>query len=777
MRLNKILHRYIYVTMGLFLLLSSSCSSTKHVPAGQYLVDDVKIEINDNKNIKSKELVNYLRQTPNHKVFGAFKMQLALYNISGKDSTNWFNKWIRRVGNPPVIYDQNLTDASANQLQKALENKGYLGAKVTYNLEKRDAKKKIRVKYNITTGTPHYISSISYNIPNDTLCNIIMADSASFILKQNDLFDRKNLDLQRQQITERLRNKGYYAFNKDYITFTVDTAANSKEVNVTLNTRSPYANDKMPYYKRHQPFYVRNVTFITNYDPLTMHENQQYSAEDSIQFKNFKILYGKDKYIRPSVLEESCFIEPGNAYSSTNTDKTYQALGRLGILKFININFRPVGEIDGKIYLDAYILLTKGKSQTMSLSLEGTNSEGDLGFGVGASYQHRNIGKGSEILNTKFRASYESLSGDVTNLINNKYTEYTADIGITFPKFKFPFLKKNFKQKILATTELATSFSYQERPEYTRIIAGAAWKYHWTEKKNTTRHTFDLIDVNYVYLPKSKLHFLDSITNPLLRYSYENHFIMRAGYVFYNTNKLSATPFKQRFQTNIYTFRAGIEIAGNFFYAMSNLFGQERDNGTYKIFGISYSQYVKGEADYTLTHKFNERHMLAFHAGAGIGVPYGNSTILPFEKRFYAGGANGVRGWAVRTLGPGTFNGNNSVNNFINQCGDIRLNLSLEYRTKLFWVVEMGIFVDAGNIWTIRDYENQPGGKFKFNSFYKEIAAAYGLGIRLDFTYFLLRFDLGMKAHNPAKGQEAWPIFSPNWRRDATFHFSVGYPF
>ncbi|MEG0701741.1 MAG: BamA/TamA family outer membrane protein, partial [Muribaculaceae bacterium] len=149
----------------------------------------------------------------------------------------------------------------------------------------------------------------------------------------------------------------------------------------------------------------------------------------------------------------------------------------------------------------------------------------------------------------------------------------------------------------------------------------------------------------------------------------------------------------------------------------------------------------------------------------------------PFEKRFYAGGANGVRGWAVRTLGPGTFNGNNSVNNFINQCGDIRLNLSLEYRTKLFWVVEMGIFVDAGNIWTIRDYENQPGGKFKFNSFYKEIAAAYGLGIRLDFTYFLLRFDLGMKAHNPAKDQEAWPIFSPNWRRDATFHFSVGYPF
>ena len=181
--------------------------------------------------------------------------------------------------------------------------------------------------------------------------------------------------------------------------------------------------------------------------------------------------------------------------------------------------------------------------------------------------------------------------------------------------------------------------------------------------------------------------------------------------------------------------------------------------------------------DYTLTHKFSTRHMLAFHAGFGIGIPYGNSTILPFEKRFYGGGANGVRGWSVRTLGPGRYAGNNNVNNFINQCGDIRLDLSLEYRAKLFWVLEMAAFIDGGNIWTIREYENQPGGLFKFNSFYKEIALAYGLGLRLDFNYFLLRFDLGMKAYNPAEGEEKWAIAHHNWSRDAAFHFSVGYPF
>ena len=760
-----------------FIFILSACSLTKHVPKGEYLLDDVKINVEGNKQIKPTDMERYLRQIPNHQVLGKMKLQLAFYNLSGKDSTNWFNKWVQKVGTPPVIYDQTLTDASVNQLTKALENKGYLEPKVTFDTIRRENKKKIKVIYNINTGVPHVISSIKYNIPNDTLRHLIMKDSAQFILKVNEAFDRNNLDLERVQITTRLRNQGYYAFNKEYITFTADTAAGSKEVNLVLNTMPPYKNEKMTYYTSHKPFYIRKIVFVTNYDPLTMHENQDYSAPDTINYKKIEILYGHDKYIRPGVLDESCFIEPGKPYSIINSDKTYQALSRLGILKFININYRTIGQIDGKIWLDAYVLLTKGKSQTVSLSLEGTNSEGDLGFGVGAMYQHRNLGKGSEVLTTKFRASYESLSGDLSGLINKNYTEYNAEVGVMYPKFKSPFLKKSFKQKVLATTELTTSFSFQQRPEYTRLIAGAAWKYHWTEDQNTTRHTVDVIDVNYVYLPKSTSNFLDSITNPLLRYSYENHFIVRAGYAFYHTNKAPNSLFQQRFQRDIYTIRTNVETAGNLLHVMSSIFNQKKDDGTYKIFDISYAQYVKGEADYTLLHNFNPRHMFAFHAGFGLGIPYGNSTILPFEKRFYAGGANGVRGWGVRTLGPGKYASNNSVTSFINQCGDIKLDLSIEYRAKLFWVLELGAFVDAGNIWTIRDYENQQGGLFKFNSFYKEIALAYGLGLRLDFTYFLLRFDLGMKAHNPAEGEQPWPIIHPNWSRDATFHFSVGYPF
>lgn len=292
---------------------------------------------------------------------------------------------------------------------------------------------------------------------------------------------------------------------------------------------------------------------------------------------------------------------------------------------------------------------------------------------------------------------------------------------------------------------------------------------------------FTPIDISYVYLPASTNDFIDQIApdNPLLRYSYEDHFIMRMGFQFYQSNKRRAMNARAPLQKNVTTFRVNTEIAGNFLFALSNIFSKRHNfhEEPYKCFGIRYSQYFRVDGDFTWLHSFDRRNALACHAGVGVGVPYGNSSILPFEKRFYGGGANGVRGWAVRTLGPGRYPATNSQSDFINQCGDIRLNLSVEYRAKLFWVVEAGAFIDAGNIWTIRNYPTQPDGLFRFRSFYKEIAAAYGVGIRLDFNYFLIRFDLGMKAYNPAINQEPWPLIHPKWSRDHAFHFSIGYPF
>lgn len=763
----------------LLMVMQVSCSSTKHVPQDQLLLDKVNINIADPQHpIESSQLINYLRQNANHRVLGGLKLQLAFYNLSGKDSTKWFNRWIQRVGTPPVIYDSTLTQASVEQLHTALSNKGFMNNTVSSRVTTDSVKRKARVTYDITLGEPYYIRSISYDISDEVLKDIILDDSAHFDVQRGDLLNYNDLDGWRQSITEHLRNQGYYAFNKEYITFLADTAQDSRAVDLTLVTRDPYHNDRMPYYTEHEPFYVRDVVYVTDFDPVAMHEG--YLGEDTVVMKSgVKVYEGPERYLRLDIIDECNQIEPGSLYNAEAINRTYRALGRLSVLKQINIDVRPVGEIDGVLMVDAYVLLQPDKTQTVSVSLEGTNSEGDLGFGVGLDYQHRNIFKGAEVFNAKAKVAYESISGNISGLINNNYSEYSTELGLTFPKFMFPFLKRSFKRKIQASTAFAVNFDYQARPEYTRVIAGGAWRYQWTERSRRMSHTLTLFDLSVISVPRFNDEFFDRITNPLLLYSYQDHLIMRMGYNFYRTNKAEMSVQQMgRFQPNVFTIRANAETAGNLLYGLSHLSDQKPDeNGSYKALGIRYSQYFKADADYAFTHYFDRRQSVAFHVGAGVAVPYGNSDVLPFEKRFYSGGANSVRGWGVRTLGPGSYNSNNSLSNFIYQCGDIRFDINLEYRAKLFWVVELGLFVDAGNIWTIQDYEDQPGGVFKFNKFYEQIAAAYGAGIRLDFKYFLVRVDMGMKAHNPAAGQEKWPLTHPNFKRDSEFHFSVGYPF
>ncbi len=775
------LHKVALQAVAVASLMMTGCSATRHVPEGNLLLDNVEIDVEGDKDVSSSELYNYLRQTPNHRVLGFWKLQLGTYNLSGNDTTKWYNRWVRRMGQPPVLYQQTLTDASARQLQLAMINRGYLGAQVEVDTMMRPDKKKINVNYRIVTGEPHRISAINYEIPDTSVAQVIMSDSARFTVRKGDKFDRDNLDAERTLITRRLRDHGYYAFNKDYITYYADTAEMSHDVILTMTVKPPQrpagADTRADSLAIHSLYRIGRVIFITDID-------RTRAELDTVHYKNVEILYGPDRYLTPGTLEEKCFLVPGQLYNTHSVDRTYESLARLGILKSINIELVPEAattDTTADRLLDVYILLSRNKKQSITLDVEGTNSEGDLGFGVGATYQHRNLARGSQLFTARLRMNYESLSGSFNGLINDRYTEYAGEVGITFPRFEFPFAPLSMRQRFNVTSELAISGNYQERPEYTRIISGAAWKYKWVNRTNTRRHEFDLIDINYVYLPERTNDFLDAIApdNPLLRYSYEDHFIMSMGYRYYNSNKRipSAVGRTRGIQPMVYTIRASAETAGNLLYLGSRILAHRPDDGVYEVFNTRFSQYVKGEVDYALTRNFDHRHSLAFHVGAGIGFPYGNSRVLPFEKRFYAGGANGVRGWGVRTLGPGSYNSHNSVTYFMNQCGDIRFDMSVEYRAKLFWVLEGGAFIDAGNIWTIHNYENQPGGMFHFDTFWKQIAWSYGIGLRMDFNYFLLRLDLGIKAYNPAEGQDRWPLLHFDWHRNTAVHFSVGYPF
>jgi hypothetical protein len=752
------------------LMLMAACSSTKHVPDGSYLLDKVDIAVVDSSGVSTGGLINYLRQTPNHKVLGCWKLQLGVYNLSGK-SNGKFNRWLRKIGQEPVIYDQQLTEQSARQLRLALVNRGYNDVTVETDTMVT-GKKKMAVNYRLRPGQPHKVSSFATDYSDPVVREVVAADSLKFPLGVGDNLDRTNLDNIRAVITEEMRERGYLGFNKEYVSFIADTVTGSKNVGLTMQVKDPG--------KRYR---FRNVFIVTDFSPGDDATAMQFAANDTVTYHGLKILYGQDRFLRPGVLAEQCYIRPGEIYSTSALDRTYENFNRLAILRYVNIVTSPVGEQDGEEALDAFVLLSRTKKQGVTFELEGTNSEGDLGVGGGITWTNRNLFHGGEVLTGKVRGAYESLSGNLEGLINDRYTELAGEVGITFPKMECPFLSSSFKRKNRASTEFALTFMWQERPEYTRVIGGASWRFKWSDRNNMTRRTYDLLDLNVVSLPRSTVDFINNIApnNPLLRYSYEDHFIMRTGYTWYHTNRRPAASstglFRLPTQVNTYTWRASIETAGNVLYAFSKMVGQKKSDGAYKVFSIPYAQYVKGEIDYTINHAFSDRNSISFHAGGGIGYPYGNASMIPFEKRFYAGGANSVRGWSVRSLGPGSYNSQNDVSDFINQCGDVSMILSLEYRNKLFWVFEGALFIDAGNIWTIKDYPNQPGGQFKFNSFYKEIALAYGLGLRMDFTYFLLRFDLGFKAHNPAQGQERWPIAHPNWNRDATFHFSVGYPF
>ncbi|KAA6336199.1 Outer membrane protein assembly factor BamA, partial [termite gut metagenome] len=364
---------------------------------------------------------------------------------------------------------------------------------------------------------------------------------------------------------------------------------------------------------------------------------------------------------------------------------------------------------------------------------------------------------------------------------NDNYIEYGVETSVNFPNFLFPFLSSDTKRRIRATTEFGLQYNHQLRPEFSRTVASASWSYKWAYQRQA-QHRIDLIDVNYLYMPwKSDKFVEDYLTdgkNYVMEYNYKDRLIVHSGYM-YSYNSLGRnTLINNTIAANSHSVRMNIESAGNILYAISDLAKLSKNKeGEYSILNIPFAQYLKADFDYAKNILIAPRNMLAMHFAFGIAVPYGNANVIPFEKQYFSGGANSVRGWSVRGLGPGSYS--ESEGKYLNQFGEIKLDANIEYRGKMFWKFQGAAFIDAGNIWTTREYENQPGGAFKFDKFYRQIAVAYGLGLRFDFDFFVLRLDGGMKAINPVydSGIDRYPFIRPDFGRDFTLHFAVGYPF
>lgn len=737
------------------LILLFSCSPTRYVPEGSYLLDGFEVKT-DAREIRKRHLNEYVRQSSNSYVFGLFRMQLGIYNLAGPDTTRWYNRIPRRIGQAPVILDTLLTEISANQLRSYHINRGYYDARVNTNIETRG--QRARVTYEIESGVPYRIQDYQVDVPYDGLRSVA-DDTLRTLIRQGSLFDVYLLNEERDRVAQRMRRLGYFNFNKDMLAYRADSA--DHQVNVALELREflMARRDTLPFtiFRR---FHVRNIVY-TLIPSVSATSGGQSNPVDTLSFGAFHLISQPESFITLNALRSGTFIMPGSMYSDADVERTYASLNGMPPVKYTHITFvQAPGDS-----LDCHITVAEAKSLSLSSKAELTFTEGYWGGALNLGLVNRNLFRQAESLSFSGRLALERQDDVIAQ-------EWGAQAAIRVPRVIIPFAPDPYSNRFFGNTEFRSTFNYQYRPqEFSATNVGGGIKYTWNRGRRI--HNFDMLDLSYVYFPWISQQFRDNFLNTGLynRYNYEDYLIMRinysSSYTSFNVNR----PLR-----NFYTYRYGLESAGNVLYGLNNLLDSPTGNdGFYRLFNIRYSQFVRAEINSSYHQILDQNNRLVYHVGVGVGVPYGNAEIIPFERRFYSGGANSVRGWSESTLGPGTYQRISSRRRDYNQMGDIKLDLNFEFRTKMFWVIEGALFADAGNIWTIRDYDNQPGGAFSIDTFWKQIALAYGVGFRFDFNFVLFRLDLGMKLYDPGVRQGSWNLL-PN-TREMALHLAIGYPF
>lgn len=760
------------VWMAFWMLILCACNTLKYVPEPSMLLKEVHVDAP--KYVPGREeLKNYVLQEPNERFLGLINLNLFWYNLSGPDTTRWVNRTLRNIGEAPVLFDPILAERSRQSLTRYMRNEGYHNAQVDTTL--RVDKRRVELSYNITPNEPYRIRQYTYLANTDSISRWIVDGLNQTLIRPEMRLSSPDLNSERARLTRYLQRNGYFVANNNMFAFEVDSTLGNHRADVELLVQPKH-------YARHR---IRNVIFMLDVPMSSFVRNPNNASDtqdrgmafaladyDTLRIGSYEVIYRGKPFVSPDALMHNCLIEPGSFYDVQDVERTSSRMNQLELMKYVNIRFlEPYAEDTSALVraLDCYVVLTPNLKQNFSVEVEGTNTAGDLGVAGNVGYTHLNVFRGAEVLQLKFRGAYEALS---TNFMSD-YTELGGELALTFPDFKMPFLKETFKRKVDARTEVAISFQDMSRPEFNRKVASSSVRYNWGSP--TLRQTIDLVDLSYIYMPWVDSTFQANYltNNSYLKYAYEDHFILRAGYSF----SYSSTPLGSN-KRSYYTLRGSFESAGNLLNALYAVGGIDKIDGFYRIGKINFAQYLKGEFEYASSRVLDSRNRIAYRAGLGIAYPYGNSRILPFEKRFFSGGANSVRGWSVRTLGPGSYKRQSQRIDFMNQSGDIKLDLGVEYRSVLFWKLESALFADMGNIWTIRDYVGQEGGQFQPLSFYEDLAASVGLGLRANFDFFLLRLDMGMKMHDPSKiGLERWRFRNPKRSEDFAVHFAIGYPF
>ena len=716
------------------ILAALSCSTTRVLEDGQYRLAKNKITIENSKTFNPAVLEPYLKQKPNSYFIFGWNPFLNMYNWSNGKGGAW-DRFVQKLGVAPVVYDPDMVDSSIENLKNHLSYLGYYNSDVSSSIAV--TKKRVKVTYNVTLGKQYPISKITYTLPdNKEFAESFLKDTTNLSIKPGDYLSESSLQAETERSSQVLRNQGYYSFNKNYYFFEADTLTipGSALLNLTVNeyTRNETPKDAQPIRK----FYINNV----------------------------KISYPNTLKFRDNILRELTTITPGDVYSADEINRTYSRLTALKVFSSVNIGMTPV-DTD---LVDCSISMAQSKLQGFKFNLESSvNSTGLFGVSPQVSYYHKNIFRGGEWLNLSFMGNFQFKFND-----DVRSNEFGVSAGLSFPKF-FPLPYRFFKGAI-PRTDVNLTYNYQSRPEYTRNIISVTYGYNGNLKRRFFYQAYPL-QMNVVRLFDLDEKFYKSLVNdPFLLNAYQDHFDFGSGATLYYTTNPDNTPkvphFYSRFQ---------FDIAGNLLSAFKPLM-EKNSNGQGMIWNTPFSQFVRGEITLSKTWFLGKKskQSIATRLQAGAGYAYGNSTSLPFEKHFYAGGSNSLRGWQARTVGPGTAPRDTS---FVipNQTGDMKLEANIEYRFDLFWKLAGALFIDAGNVWTLKADDTEEGQQslFSWKDFGSSIAANWGAGIRLDFGFLLLRVDMGLKVHDPAR-QQRW-VNPGEWFKGDNYalHFGVGYPF
>ena len=719
----------LYISVAIIAVSTLSCSTTRALQDGEYRLAKNKVEVSNSKDFNPNTLVPYLKQ----KQSGWTPMQYVYNWTNGKGK--WWDKLVQKIGVAPVIYDPDMVDYSIENMENHLEYLGYYGSNVSSDIRVR--RRSVSVTYNVRLGKQYPIRDIEIILPErGKFAEDFIADSSSMSIRPGSFLSEASLEKETIRSSASMRNKGYYTFNKNYYFFEADTLSIPDSAILKLTINEYTRNEKPGAAEPIRRFYFDSVTMD----------------------------FPKSLKIRDKVLKGLNTIIPGNLYDESSVNNTYSRLAALRIFSGVNVGTSIVDSNR----INTSISLTQSKIQGFKINLEGSvNSSGLFGISPQLSYYHKNIFRGGEWLNLSFMGNFQFKFQD-----NVRSNEFGVSAGLSFPKF-FPLPYSMFKEAI-PRTDVNVSYNYQSRPEYTRNIISTSYGYIGNVKNKFFYQAYP-IQMNIVNLFDLDQNFYNTLANdPFLRNAYQNHFDLGSGGILYYTTNSAAIP-----ESTYFYSRLQMDIAGNLLSAFKPLMNKDAD-GAGMIWDTPFSQFVRFELTLGRTWVFGKREgqSIATRLVTGAGYAYGNSSALPFEKHFYGGGANSLRGWQARTVGPGLSEMDRS---FVipNQTGDMRLEANIEYRFDMFWKVEGAIFVDAGNIWTLQgaDSEENRLARFRWENFGSSIAANWGAGLRLNFGFLLLRLDLGMRIHDPAR-MDKW-VGPDKWlKRDGyAVHFGVGYPF